>query len=150
MTTNCVHTVVELDKSEVHAYPGSYERYLVMKEERLNAEALELERMEKKLSREKDWMAKQPRARQAKSKARQEQFYELSDITSQRKEKSKEIKLKIDTAAKLGADDESSRLGSRIFELEEASYTVGSLNLLKDFSHVFKKQDKIAFVGGNG
>lgn len=52
-------------------------RYLELKAERLAAEDAETNRARTKLRRESEWMAKQPRARQAKSKARQDQFYEL-------------------------------------------------------------------------
>jgi len=50
-----------------------------MKEARIAAEDADADRARTKLRRESEWMAKQPRARQAKSKARQQQFYELVD-----------------------------------------------------------------------
>ena len=64
-------------------------RYLELKQARLAAEDAETNRASTKLRRESEWMAKQPRARQAKSKARQDQFYELvlqvscSDVNSE-------------------------------------------------------------------
>lgn len=58
-------------------YQGSYEYFLEMKEERLNAEGTARESARTKLKGELAWMRKQPKARQAKSKARQERFYEL-------------------------------------------------------------------------
>ena len=69
--------VVELDRASLYRYPGNYMRYLELKAERLAAEGAETNRARTKLRRESEWMAKQPRARQAKSKARQDQFYEL-------------------------------------------------------------------------
>jgi len=69
--------VVELDRASLYRYPGNYMRYLELKAERLAAEDAETNRARTKLRRESEWMAKQPRARQAKSKARQDQFYEL-------------------------------------------------------------------------
>lgn len=58
-------------------YPGSYERFLQLKEERMKAEGSARENARNKLRGELAWMRKQPKARQAKSKARVERFYEL-------------------------------------------------------------------------
>lgn len=58
-------------------YPGSYERFLELKEERMNAEGAARDRARNKLRGELAWMRKQPKARQAKSKAREERFFEL-------------------------------------------------------------------------
>ena len=68
---------MELDRASLYRYPGNYMRYLELKADRLAAEDAETNRARTKLRRESEWMAKQPRARQAKSKARQDQFYEL-------------------------------------------------------------------------
>lgn len=58
-------------------YPGSYERFLELKEERMHAEGAARDSARNKLRGELAWMRKQPKARQAKSKARQERFFEL-------------------------------------------------------------------------
>lgn len=58
-------------------YPGSYERFLELKEERMHAEGAARDSARNKLRGELAWMRKQPKARQAKSKAREERFYEL-------------------------------------------------------------------------
>ncbi len=58
-------------------YPGSYERFLELKEERMNAEGAARDSARNKMRGELAWMRKQPKARQAKSKAREERFYEL-------------------------------------------------------------------------
>ena len=58
-------------------YPGSYERFLELKEERMHAEGAARDSARNKLRGELAWMRKQPKARQAKSKAREERFFEL-------------------------------------------------------------------------
>ena len=77
----------------VHRYPGNYARYLELREARLIAEDAESDRARTKLRRESEWMAKQPRARQAKSKARQYQFYELVEAAKGRGPEKKKIEL---------------------------------------------------------
>ena len=64
-----------------------------MREARLIAEDAESDRARTKLRRESEWMAKQPRARQAKSKARQYQFYELVEAAKGRGPDKKKIEL---------------------------------------------------------
>lgn len=58
-------------------YPGSYERFLELKEERMHAEGAARDSARNKMRGELAWMRKQPKARQAKSKAREERFFEL-------------------------------------------------------------------------
>ena len=78
--------ILELDRASIYRYPGNYLRYLELKEARLNAEDSETDRARTKLRRESEWMKKQPRARQSKSKARQDQFYELVERAKGREE----------------------------------------------------------------
>ncbi len=69
--------IVELDRASIHRYPGNYNKYLELKDERLKAEDADIERAKTRLRKEKEWMSRQPKARQAKSKARQDQFHAL-------------------------------------------------------------------------
>lgn len=58
-------------------YPGSYARFLELKEDRMHAEGAARDNARNKMRGELAWMRKQPKARQAKSKARQDRFFEL-------------------------------------------------------------------------
>lgn len=62
-----------------HRYSGSYQRFLELKEERMQAEGTARDNARQKMRGELAWMRKQPKARQAKSKARQERFFELKE-----------------------------------------------------------------------
>lgn len=64
-------------ESKCPRYPGNYERFLELKEERMSAEGAARDSARNKMRGELAWMRKQPKARQAKSKARQERFFEL-------------------------------------------------------------------------
>ena len=78
--------ILELDGAAVHSYrtDGSYETFLRRRAERLAADDADLARQQDRLKREAAWDAKQPKARQAKSKSRSAAFEELRDTTQQR------------------------------------------------------------------
>ena len=136
--------IVELDRSSLYRYPGNYARYLELKNDRLAAEDAESERARIKLRRESEWMAKQPRARQAKSKARQAQFYELVDASQKRVEQQKVDLSNPDEIAK------QKRLGGVVVEFKNGGYVLNDRVLLKDFSYNFRQRDRIGICGPNG
>ncbi|KAJ1637647.1 P-loop containing nucleoside triphosphate hydrolase protein [Pavlovales sp. CCMP2436] len=77
----CGDGILELDRGGLHRYDwrGNYGRYLELKDERLGAEKGVADRARIVLRKERDWMAKQPQARQTKSVARQDRFYKLEE-----------------------------------------------------------------------
>ena len=141
--------IFELDRASIYRYPGNYVRYLQLKEERLDAEDAEAERARTKLRREKEWMARQPQGRQAKSKARQDQFYELVD-----KAKKREATKKIELITPEEKENQK-RLGGIVAEFKKAVYNVqwdgaNRRKLLEDFTYNFRQRDRIGIVGNNG
>jgi ATP-binding cassette subfamily F protein uup len=137
--------IVELDRASLYRYPGSYAKYLELKESRLVAEDAETSRARTKLRRESEWMKKQPRARQAKSKARQDQFYELLDKAKGRSSNTKALEL-----ATPEEKERQKRLGGVVAEFRGAGYSLGDRPLLKDFTYDFRQRDRIGVVGNNG
>ena len=78
--------ILELDSAAVYSYrtEGSYQTFLRRREERLAADDADLGRQQERLKREAAWDAKQPKARQAKSKSRSAIFEELKEANAQR------------------------------------------------------------------
>ena len=78
--------ILELDSAAVYSYQtdGSYATFLRRREERLAADEADLGREQKKLKVEGEWNARQPKARQAKSKSRAAAFEELREKNEQR------------------------------------------------------------------
>ena len=137
--------ILELDRASIYRYPGNYGRYLEMKAARIAAEDAEADRARTKLRRESEWMAKQPRARQAKSKARQAQFYELVDAA-----KGREVQGQVSLSTP-EEKEKQRRLGGVVAEFKKASYAMGADKvLLQDFTYSFRQRDRIAIVGANG
>ena len=90
-------------------------------------------------------MAKQPRARQAKSKARQDQFYDLVEKAKGRGPDAKALSLVTEEEK-----ERQKRLGGVVAEFKGAKYMMGEKVLLDDFTYNFRTRDRIGVVGSNG
>ena len=137
--------IVEIDRGSLYRYPGNYMRFLQLKADRIAAEDADAERARTKLRKESEWMAKQPRARQAKSKARQDQFYELVEKAKGRGPDAKALSLVTDEEK-----ERQKRLGGVVAEFKGAKYQMGDRVLLDDFTYNFRTRDRIGIVGANG
>src|SRR5213082_1837874 len=74
---NVTGWILELDRGRGIPYQGNYTAWLEQKQKRLEQEGREEEARQRTLSREREWIAASPRARQAKSKARYQRYEEL-------------------------------------------------------------------------
>lgn len=92
---------------------GNYEQYLELKTAKLAGEEAAMADDLKKLQRELQWMRKQPKARQAKSKARQEAYRELVKKTEGGKREATNLELK--------GSESTARLGQSILVFDGAS-----------------------------
>jgi ATP-binding cassette ChvD family protein len=132
--------MVELDNGEVATYEGNYSDYLEAKAAKMAAEATSEKNRQALLERELAWVRKQPRARQAKSKAREAAYYELAaqegPLTAD------EIALQIPTG--------EMRLGKKIVELNNVGKVHHGKRLFKDLSLGLVAGDRIGVVGANG
>ncbi len=132
-------TIFELEGGEMRRYNGNYDYYLEKKTEREYNEAAELDKTKGLFRRELDWMRQSPQARTGKSKARIDSFYGLKDKVS-KKLASKPAELQVKTQ----------RIGNKILELNNICKSYGPKMIVDDFSHIFKRGEKIGIVGRNG
>jgi ATP-binding cassette subfamily F protein uup len=91
------------------------------------------------MRKELDWIRRQPKARGTKAKYRVDAFEELKEKASQKK---------FDTQMELNV--RTSRLGSKIIELENVSKGFDGRQLIKNFEYTFRRGDRIGIVGQNG
>jgi ATP-binding cassette subfamily F protein uup len=132
-------TIGELDRNKIHIYKGNYAYYLEKKDEREFREGREIDKAQNLMRTELEWMRRQPKARGTKQKARIDSFYELEEKANSGKvEEKMQITLQM------------ARMGSKILELENICKSYDNKVLLKDFSHTFKRGEKIGIVGKNG
>jgi ATP-binding cassette subfamily F protein uup len=131
--------IIELDEAQIFSYPGNYSKYLEKRAERLQNQEARAEKARNLMRTELDWIRRQPKARGTKAKYRVDAFHELKEVASyQRTEK------EIQFAAA------QSRLGSKIIEIQNLNKSYGDLCLLKDFSYIFSRGEKVGIVGNNG
>lgn len=131
--------VLELDKGSAYTYKGNYSYFLEKKAEREEQEAASIDKARNLMRKELDWIRRQPKARGTKAKYRVDAFEELKEKAAQKK-----------NDAQVDLNVKTSRLGSKIIEVENISKGFGGPTLIKDFSYTFRRGDRIGIVGKNG
>jgi len=143
------NTVIELDEGRIYSYSGSidgeqggYSAYLEGKEARLANEDSALRAASAKYRTELEWMRRQPKARESKSKARVQAFYDLKTATKPGA---------IEANLELNTNDGQRRIGKNVLALKNASLKFGENKVILDsFTYNFNRGDKLAIVGSNG
>ncbi len=135
---NVVTRIMELERGKLYSYSDSYLGYLALKEERREME-LATERKRQSLLRvEIQWMMRGARARSTKQKAHIARYEALKDVQPPA------IDEKLEMASV------ASRLGRTTVELEGISKSFGDQTLIRNFSYIFLRNDRIGIVGANG
>ncbi|MFP5501197.1 MAG: energy-dependent translational throttle protein EttA [Candidatus Sericytochromatia bacterium] len=132
--------MVELDQGKVTTYEGNYSDYLEAKAAKMEADAHSEKTRQHLLKRELARVRKQPRARQAKSKAREAAYYELA--AQEGPATADEIALRIPTG--------DTRLGKKIVELKDVGKVYHGKRLFSELSLGLVAGDRIGVVGANG
>ena len=132
---NVCDNIYELDNARLFHYRGRYDYYLQKKAEREANERAEVAKARSLYRAELEWMRRMPQARGTKAQARIDAFYQLEAKAHTRFD---------DSRPQLTVKTE--RIGGKILEL----YNICYLNLIDDYSYVFKKGEKIGIVGPNG
>src|SRR5690606_33063927 len=131
--------ILELDDGRLYSYPGNYANFLARKAEREEVRKAEAARARNLLRKELEWMRSQPKARGTKSRARIAAIEKLKERAAEVPER-REVKLEVNEA----------RQGGKILELEHIHKAYGDKVIVRDFSYVFKKGDRIGVIGRNG
>jgi sulfate-transporting ATPase len=88
---NVAGWILELDRGHGIPWEGNYSSWLEQKEKRLETEEKQQEGLRKMLAKELEWVRQNPKARQAKSKARMQRYEELSSQEFQTRNETNEI-----------------------------------------------------------
>lgn len=133
------NTILELDKGELYLYKGNYSYFLEKREERIANATAEVEKARNLFRRELEWIRSTPCARTGKAKYRIDAFNSLKEKTvGDFDEKKININVK------------SSRLGTKIINCKDVSFSYSDRPMLKDFTYNFARGEKVGIVGDNG
>ena len=130
--------IVELDKGKLYNYQAGYGGYLELKEERMAMEQASERKRRSILRTELEWIRRGARARSTKQKGRIQRFEELSARKGPEEDGDVEM------------NSLTSRLGRTTVEVSHLNKSYGDKVLLRDFTYIFLKNDRIGIIGPNG
>ena len=133
--------IVDLDRGKLTAFSGDYDRYLEHKEALLEQEARENALFDKKLAEEEVWIRQGIKARRTRNEGRVRALKQLRRERAERRERSGRARIELQEAA---------ASGKLVIEIEHLGYDHGDTCLIRDFSALVQRGDKIGIVGPNG
>lgn len=128
----------EVDGGKVYYYDENYSGYLERKAEREERQLASERKRQSILRNEVKWVMRGARARSTKQKARLERFEQLKAMDSSK------------TAKQVEMGSVGTRLGKKTIEVYDISKAYGDKVLFEHFSYIFKRFERIGFVGHNG
>lgn len=130
--------IVEIDRGALYSYPGSYAEYLALKAERQNMEIASERKRQSLLRTELAWLARGARARSTKQKAHIERIRAMQSVQAPQEE------------AKIQISSVGSRMGRTTIELKDICKSFAGELLIRDYSYIFLRGDRIGITGPNG
>ncbi|WP_075988201.1 energy-dependent translational throttle protein EttA [Vibrio fluvialis] len=136
---NAAGWILELDRGEGIPWQGNYTSWLEQKDARLQQEASQESARQKTIEKELEWVRKNPRGRQAKSKARMARFEELQSTDHQKRNETNELFI-----------PPGERLGDKVIEVKNLSKSFDGRVLIDDLSFNMPKGAIVGIIGANG
>jgi energy-dependent translational throttle protein EttA len=136
---NVAEWILELDRGHGIPYHGNYSSWLEQKEKRLAREEKERDSLRKTLERELEWVRQNPKARQAKSKARMQRYEELASKEFQERNETNEIYI-----------PPGERLGDLVIEAKNLRKSFGDRLLIDNLNFNLPKGGIVGIIGPNG
>lgn len=133
--------ILELDRGNLRMYPGSFSAYQASLEERLAIEERHWAQFDKKLSQEETWIRQGIKARRTRNEGRVRNLEKLRLERKARRERQGNVDFSIDQA-------QSS--GKLVAEIDNLGYAFSDKTIVKDFSGLVVRGDRIGVLGPNG
>lgn len=136
---NAAEWILELDRGHGIPWKGNYSSWLEQKGDRLAQEAKQEAAHQKAMKTELEWARSNPKARQAKSKARLARYEEMASVEYQRRNETQEIFI-----------PPGERLGDKVIEFHEVSKAFGDKLLMDKVSFSIPPGAIVGIIGPNG
>jgi ATP-binding cassette ChvD family protein len=136
---NVAEWILELDRGHGIPWQGNYSSWLEQKEQRLAQEERQQDALAKSLKRELEWVRTNPKARQAKSKARLQRYEELASQEFQKRNETNEIYI-----------PPGDRLGDLVIEAKDLRKGYGDRLLAERLSFNLPAGGIVGIIGPNG
>lgn len=130
--------IVEVDKGSIYSYDTNYSGYLERKAEREDIALASERKRQSILRKELEWVKRGARARTTKQKGRLQRYEELKNQSAP------------DADDRVEMSSVYARMGKTTVELSHICKQYDDKLLIKDFSYIFLKGDRVGFVGANG
>ncbi len=136
---NAAEWILELDRGHGIPWKGNYSSWLEQKEARLEQENKQVDAHMKAMKTELEWVRQNPKARQAKSKARLSRFEELNSVEYQKRNETQEIFI-----------PPGERLGDKVIEFNGVSKGFGDRLLIENLTFSIPPGAIVGVIGPNG
>ncbi|MHA3059287.1 ATP-binding cassette domain-containing protein [Acinetobacter sp. ANC 4636] len=133
--------IVELDRGALRSFEGNYSRYLELKAQQLEAEEKQNALFDKKLAEEEAWIRQGIKARRTRNEGRVRALKSLREESKARRFQQGKVNMGV---------QEAQRSGKLVFDIEHLGVQYGDQPLIKDFSALVMRGDRIGLVGDNG
>jgi ATP-binding cassette subfamily F protein uup len=133
--------IIELDRGRVTDWACDYKTYLVRRQTQLDAEAAHTALFDKKLAGEEAWIRQGIKARRTRNEGRVRALKELRSQRLARRAQTGSVEMRL---------NEAERSGRLVLEAKAIGHDYGGMPLIRDFSTVIMRGDKIGIIGPNG
>ena len=138
---NCATRIVELDRGKLYSYPGSFNKYIELRDERLRKEELANAEFDKILAQEEAWIRRGVKARLARNEGRVKDLKERREIRANRRDRMGNVIMEANSAQ---------RSGNLVFEVKDLKLSFGEHTVVNNFSATVMRGDRIGITGPNG
>ena len=138
---NVANSIAELDRGHLTVWKGNYQGFLRHREQQLLAEERANELFDKKLAQEEVWIRQGIKARRTRNEGRVRALEAMRNERQARRERQ--------GTAGFGVED-AGRSGKIVAELENVSLAFGERTIVRNFSTIIQRGDRIGIVGANG
>jgi ATP-binding cassette subfamily F protein uup len=133
--------IVELDRGQLRAWPGTYDDYVLQKRAALEVEAKHAALFDKKLAQEEVWIRKGVQARRTRNEGRVRALEQLRIQRRERRERIGQVDVRV---------QEAGPSGKLVFEAVDVTMAFGAAPIIKGFSARIMRGDRIGIIGPNG